>query len=107
MVDVGEKEFVNRVATASGFIRLNPATLNLIYDKGIKKGDVLTVAKIAGISAAKKNCRNHTFMPSNSYFAYLYRFSEKTKAYQSLLRLGLMPKQVWKWRRLRQLVLLL
>ncbi len=54
MVDVGEKEFVNRVATASGFIRLNPATLNLIYDNGIKKGDVLTVAKIAGISAAKK-----------------------------------------------------
>ena len=54
MVDVGEKEFVNRVATASGVIRLNPATLNLIYDKGIKKGDVLTVAKIAGISAAKK-----------------------------------------------------
>ena len=54
MVDVGEKEFVNRVATASGFIRLNPATLDLIYDKGIKKGDVLTVAKIAGISAAKK-----------------------------------------------------
>ena len=54
MVDVGEKEFVNRVATASGFIRLNPATLGLIYDKGIKKGDVLTVAKIAGISAAKK-----------------------------------------------------
>ncbi len=54
MVDVGEKEFVNRVATASGFIRLNPATLDLIYDNGIKKGDVLTVAKIAGISAAKK-----------------------------------------------------
>ena len=54
MIDVGEKEFVNRVATASGFIRLNPATLDLIYDKGIKKGDVLTVAKIAGISAAKK-----------------------------------------------------
>ena len=54
MVDVGEKEFVNRIATASGFIRLNPATLDLIYDKGIKKGDVLTVAKIAGISAAKK-----------------------------------------------------
>ena len=54
MVDVGEKEFVNRVATASGFIRLNPVTLNLIYDKGIKKVDVLTVAKIAGISAAKK-----------------------------------------------------
>ena len=54
MVDVGEKEFVNRIATASGFIRLNPATLDLIYDNGIKKGDVLTVAKIAGISAAKK-----------------------------------------------------
>ena len=54
MVDVSEKEFVNRVATASGFIRLNSATLNLIYDKGIKRGDVLTVSKVAGISAAKR-----------------------------------------------------
>ena len=54
MVDVGDKDVVPRVATASGFIRLNGSTLDLIYGQKIKKGDVLTVAKIAGISAAKK-----------------------------------------------------
>jgi len=54
MVDVGNKDIVPRVATASGFIRLKGSTLDLIYGQKIKKGDVLTVAKIAGISAAKK-----------------------------------------------------
>jgi|TARA_B100000902_G_scaffold398036_1_gene463554 cyclic pyranopterin phosphate synthase len=54
MVDVGNKDVVSRVAIASGFIRLKPPTIDLVYDNGIKKGDVLTVAKIAGISAAKK-----------------------------------------------------
>ena len=54
MVDVGDKDVVSRVATASGFIRLKGSTLDLIYGQKIKKGDVLTVAKIAGISAAKK-----------------------------------------------------
>ena len=54
MVDVGDKDVVPRVAIASGFIRLKGSTLDLIYGQKIKKGDVLTVAKIAGISAAKK-----------------------------------------------------
>ena len=54
MVNVGDKDIVPRVATASGFIRLKGSTLDLIYGQKIKKGDVLTVAKIAGISAAKK-----------------------------------------------------
>ncbi|MBV63157.1 MAG: cyclic pyranopterin monophosphate synthase MoaC [Rickettsiales bacterium] len=54
MVDVGNKDVVSRVAIASGFIRLKSPTIDLVYDNGIKKGDVLTVAKIAGISAAKK-----------------------------------------------------
>ena len=54
MVDVVDKDVVPRVATASGFIRLKGSTLDLIYGQKIKKGDVLTVAKIAGISAAKK-----------------------------------------------------
>ena len=54
MVDVGDKDVVPRVATASGYIRLKGSTLDLIYGQKIKKGDVLTVAKIAGISAAKK-----------------------------------------------------
>ena len=54
MVDVGDKDIILRVAIASGFIRLKGSTLDLIYGQKIKKGDVLTVAKIAGISAAKK-----------------------------------------------------
>ena len=54
MVDVGHKDIISRVAIASGFIRLKGSTLDLIYGQKIKKGDVLTVAKIAGISAAKK-----------------------------------------------------
>ena len=54
MVDVGHKEQQIRTATAEGFIRLNAETIKLIQDNEIKKGDVLTVAEIAGIQAAKK-----------------------------------------------------
>lgn len=54
MVDVGSKPEQTRVAKASGFIQLQPETLKLIHENQIKKGDVLTVAEIAGIQAAKK-----------------------------------------------------
>lgn len=54
MVDVGEKETQLRVAKATGHITLAKETLSLIKDNLIQKGDVLTVAQIAGISAAKE-----------------------------------------------------
>ena len=54
MVDVTGKPEVFRAAAASGFIKMQAETIDLVNDNGIKKGDVLTVAKIAGISAAKK-----------------------------------------------------
>jgi cyclic pyranopterin monophosphate synthase len=54
MVDVGEKEIQQRFARASGFIRLSKETLALIRENAMKKGDVLTVAEIAGVLAAKK-----------------------------------------------------
>ena len=54
MVDVSKKSNSNRVAVASGFIELNNATIDLIKVGNSKKGDVLTVAKIAGIQASKK-----------------------------------------------------
>ncbi len=54
MVDVGGKPMQQRTATAEGYIRLSSETLQLITDNQIKKGDVLTVAEIAGIQAAKK-----------------------------------------------------
>jgi cyclic pyranopterin monophosphate synthase len=54
MVDVGDKENQLRIAKASGHILLNPETIRLIEENLLKKGDVLTVAQLAGISAAKK-----------------------------------------------------
>jgi cyclic pyranopterin phosphate synthase len=54
MVDVGHKPVQTRVAVAEGFLRCAPATINALRDRAIPKGDVLTVAKIAGIQAAKQ-----------------------------------------------------
>ena len=54
MVDVSEKEVTKRSAVASGIIEMEMETLQVILDKGISKGDVLTVAQTAGISAVKR-----------------------------------------------------
>jgi cyclic pyranopterin phosphate synthase len=54
MVDVGAKDVTERVATAKASIVMQPATLALIRDKKAAKGDVLAVAQLAGIMAAKK-----------------------------------------------------
>lgn len=54
MVDVSPKPMQVRTAVAIGFIRLNPETVKLIRENEMRKGDVLTVAEIAGIQAAKK-----------------------------------------------------
>jgi cyclic pyranopterin monophosphate synthase len=54
MVDVGDKAHSVRQASARATVLMTPATLSLIEKGSMKKGDVLTVAKIAGIQAAKK-----------------------------------------------------
>jgi cyclic pyranopterin phosphate synthase len=54
MVDVGGKVDTERVAVARGEITMRPETLRLIVDKGVPKGDVLAVAQVAGIMAAKR-----------------------------------------------------
>ena len=54
MVDVGEKANTNRVAVAAGQIIMNDQTLDLIKQGGHKKGDVLGIARIAGIMATKR-----------------------------------------------------
>jgi cyclic pyranopterin phosphate synthase len=54
MVDIGDKPIQLRTAVAKGFIRLQPETIRLVRENEIKKGDVLTVAEIAGIQAAKQ-----------------------------------------------------
>jgi cyclic pyranopterin phosphate synthase len=54
MVDVGDKEVQTRIARASGTIGLSAEAIGLIRENLVKKGDVLTVAQIAGICAAKQ-----------------------------------------------------
>jgi|TARA_B110000240_G_C13477117_1_gene443634 cyclic pyranopterin phosphate synthase len=54
MVDVGEKPLTQRIAIAEGRIAMQASTLALIQEGGHKKGDVLGIARIAGIMAAKK-----------------------------------------------------
>lgn len=53
MIDIGRKKSVNRKAIAEGHIRLRPSTLEAISHNAIKKGDVVTSSKLAGIQAAK------------------------------------------------------
>ena len=54
MVDVGDKDVTERLAVASGSIRMQSRTLAMILEGGHKKGDVLGVARIAGIMGAKR-----------------------------------------------------
>ncbi len=54
MVDVGDKAVSQRVAVASASISMQPETLRLLREGGHKKGDVIAVARVAGIQAAKK-----------------------------------------------------
>jgi cyclic pyranopterin monophosphate synthase len=54
MVDVSEKDTTSRTAVARGAIQMRPETLALILEEKIEKGDVFSVARVAGIMAAKK-----------------------------------------------------
>ena len=54
MVNVGEKDETQRTATAAATVQVSPETFALIRTGGMKKGDVLTVAQIAGIMGAKR-----------------------------------------------------
>ncbi len=54
MVDVGDKPVTSRRAVASSLVRMKPATLASIQEGGLAKGDVLEVARLAGIMAAKR-----------------------------------------------------
>ena len=54
MVDVSSKEITLRSARAVGFVRMQPATLELIRNRQVAKGDVFEVARLAGIMATKR-----------------------------------------------------
>ncbi len=54
MVDVSKKDSTDRIAIAEGYIKMSTETLDIIKDGRAKKGDVLSVARLAGIMGAKK-----------------------------------------------------
>jgi len=54
MVDVSAKAATDRTATAKGRVLMQPETVALIRDRGVKKGDVLSIAQLAGIMGAKR-----------------------------------------------------
>ena len=54
MVDVGDKDVTRRVAVARGAVHMKPETLQLIIEGNVKKGDVITIAELAGVMAAKR-----------------------------------------------------
>jgi cyclic pyranopterin phosphate synthase len=64
MVDVGGKEVTGRIAVAGAYVCMLPQTLALLEQGAVKKGDVLAVARIAGIQAAKKMLRPYSPVPS-------------------------------------------
>jgi cyclic pyranopterin phosphate synthase len=54
MVDVGAKDITARVAVAKGRVAMQPETLRLVREGGLEKGDVVAVARLAGVMAAKR-----------------------------------------------------
>ena len=54
MVDVSDKDHTARIATACGWVKMQPSTYDIISQKGAKKGDVLAISQLAGIMGAKK-----------------------------------------------------
>ena len=75
MVDINHKESTVRVARAAGKITMKPETLQRILDVKIKKGEVLNIAKLAGIMAAKKNRSINTLMSYYTTFLCKYRLT--------------------------------
>ena len=57
MVDVGSKPETDRVAIAKGFVKMKPQTIQLVKDNGLEKGDVLAVARVSGVMAAKQTAK--------------------------------------------------
>ena len=64
MVDVSDKDVTRRIAVARGAINMRPETLALILEEKIEKGDVFSVARVAGIMAAKKDFGANSDVPS-------------------------------------------
>ena len=101
MVDVGEKPISQRVAVAAARVLVNDNTFALIRSGGMKKGDVLTVAQIAGVMGAKRTpdlipmC--HPILMTASIWIFLWMKQENL--WRSKPRYPATAEPVWRWKR--------
>lgn len=101
MVDVGEKPISQRTAVAAGRVLVNENTFSLIQSGGMKKGDVLTVAQIAGVMGAKRTpdiipmCHPILMDGINLELS----LDETRKSVEFGLRFPVTAAPAWKWRR--------
>ena len=73
MVDISSKPDTQRYGIASATIHMQPETFQMIMSGQAKKGDVLAVAQVAGIMAAKKNIGYHTNVSSSAFDRHRHR----------------------------------
>ena len=104
MVDVSAKEPTLRIAVARGTVLLNRETFQLVEEGRMKKGDVLAVAQVAGIMAAK---RNSELIPMCHPIALLgidiaFELDRRRIRSISSRRSGARARRAWRWRRLRR-----
>ena len=105
MVDVGDKQFTERSATASGIVRMLPSTLQAIKSDGLKKGEVLAVARIAGIQGAKKCAELIPLCHPLALTKVSVSFEEMSNCELKVsLHVGCAGKRALKWRRLQRSV---
>lgn len=102
MVNVGEKPITQRVAVAAGRVLVNEHTFSLIRSGGMKKGDVLMVAQIAGVMGAKRTpdlipmC--HIVQVEGSIWSCIWMRSDTV--WRSRHRSAVMAVPGWRWRHL-------
>ena len=99
MVDVGAKPITERTATARARVTMLPATAALIRSGGAKKGDVLGVARIAGIMAAKRTAELIPLCHPLPISAVSLELMWPTTRWRSPRRCAPPDRPGWRWRR--------
>ena len=102
MVDVGDKAVTHRVAVAGGLIRMLPETFEMVCAGTHKKGDVLGIARIAGIMAAKKTSDLIPFVTPSGSPVSRWSFPQILPLRQCTAEFKLKrdPKPALRWKRL-------
>jgi len=101
MVDVGDRRPTKREATASGCLQMQPTTLELIRSGNTPKGDLLAVARVAAIQAAKRTWERFPFATRYHSVAWKSRLNRIPHYRASSCAAGAAQQtaRVWRWKR--------